>query len=296
MSRFSEALKSGRFVVTTEISPPKGVNISKNLGESEALRVVDAINVTDQQASVMRLGPLSLCRILKEKGFEPICQFTCRDRNRIALQSDLLSAYVLGLENILCLTGDPTGTGDHPEAKAVFDLDAVTLLEAVKTLEGGKDLAGHPLDGNPKFFAGAAATPETPLDVEMPRMEKKVKAGARFFQTQGVYDTERFAQFMESARSLGMPVLAGIIVLKSGKMARYMNRNVPGIKVPDHLIEELDGAEDKGKKGIEIAARTIQEVKGVCQGVHIMPIDWEKKVPDIMVAAGLLDKRTTASR
>lgn len=287
MSRFAEVLKSGRFVVTAELSPPKGVDIEDALGAAHALKGVDAINVTDQQAAVMRLGPLALCRILKERGFEPICQLTCRDRNRIALQSDLLSAYVLGIENILCLTGDPTTTGDHPDAKPVFDLDVIGLLKAAKTLESGRDLAGNELKGSPRFCLGAAANPGAPLEREIPRLKEKASAGAMFFQTQAVYDPEAFEKFMEQARPLGVPVIAGIVVLKSGNMARYLNKNVPGISVPQSLIDEMDSAKDKGDKGIEIAARIIKGVKGLCQGVHIMSIGWEKRVPSILEAAGL---------
>ena len=289
MSRFSEALKSKPFVVTAEMTPPKGVDISRNLKDLKALRGVDAVNVTDQNASVMRLGPLALSRVLKERGIEPICQFTCRDRNRIALQSDLLSAYVLGIENILCLTGDPTGTGDHPDAKPVFDLTVMELLHAVKLLESGKDMAGNDLNGAPIFCLGAAANPGAPIDKEVPRMEEKVRAGVCFFQTQAVYDPDSFEEFMNAARPLGVPVLAGIVVLKSGKMARYLNSNVPGITVPQRLIDEMDRAESRVQKGIEIAARTIRAVRQMCQGVHIMPMGWEARVPEIMKASGLLD-------
>ena len=287
MSKFSDALKSKAFVVTAEMTPPKGVDISKNLEDLEALRGVDAVNVTDQNASIMRLGPISLCSILKGKGIEPICQFTCRDRNRIALQSDLLSAYVLGLENILCLTGDPTGTGDQPDAKSVFDLNVMDLVRTAKTLESGRDMAGNELEGVPTFCIGAAANPGAPIDKEVPRMEEKAQIGVQFFQTQAIYDVERFNEFRKAAKHLDVPILAGIVVLKSGNMARYMNKNVPGITVPQNLIDEMDIAQDKVKKGIEIAARIIRDVKELCQGVHIMPIGWEKQVPFIMEEAGL---------
>ncbi len=269
------------------MTPPKGVDLNRNLEDLEALRGVDAVNVTDQNASIMRLGPISLCSILKERGIEPICQFTCRDRNRIALQSDLLSAYVLGLENILCLTGDPAGTGDQPDAKPVFDLSVIELIQAAKTLESGRDLAGNELQGAPAFCLGAAANPGAPIEKEVPRMEEKVKAGVKFFQTQAVYDIERFREFSEAAKHLEVPILAGIVVLKSGNMARYMNENVPGITVPQALIDDMDNAQDRVQKGVEIAARIIRDIRGLCRGVHIMPIGWEKRVPAIMKEAGL---------
>ena len=222
---------------------------------------VDAVNVTDQNASVMRLGPLPLGKVILDRGIEPICQFTCRDRNRIALQSDLLGANVLGIHNILCLTGDPTGTGDHPDAKPVFDLSVIDLLRAATQMESGVDMAGNPLNGAPTFCLGAAANPGAPdVDVEVGRMEQKVQAGVRFFQTQAVYDPDQFARFMDKARYLNVPILAGILVLHSGRAARYLNANVPGIAVPQALIDEMDTAENKREKGIEIASRTISEV------------------------------------
>ena len=241
MSKFKEALKSGQFVVTSEIGPPKGVNINKCLDEAESIKKrVTAFNVTDLQSAVMRFGSLATCRLLLERGMEPILQMTCRDRNRLALQSDLLSAYGLGIENVLCLTGDHQQLGDHQESKGVFDLDSVQLLEAAKTLEQGKDLAGHELDGSPEFFLGAVATPEfEPLELHIVKLQKKVEAGARFFQTQAVYDAEKFKQFAKQIRGLNVPVMAGIVILKSAGMARYMNENVAGVKVPEQLIEQL---------------------------------------------------------
>ena len=289
MSRLQAALEAGKFVITAEIGPPKGVDVTEFLETAEFLRDrVDAINVTDQQSSVMTLGSLAACHLLQERGIEPIYQLTCRDRNRIALQSDLLSAYVLGIENVLCLTGDYVTLGDHPQAKPVFDLDSVTLLRAVETLQGGQDLAGKPLKGTPRFFPGAVVSPgSNPLEPQIAKMEKKVRAGAKFFQTQGVYDAEQFVHFMEQVKHLNVPVLVGIILLKSAGMARFMNRNVAGVHVPDHLIEEMAEAEDRVKTSIEIAARLIREVKDICQGVHIMSLGWERYIPAILDAAGV---------
>jgi 5,10-methylenetetrahydrofolate reductase len=249
---------------------------------------VDAINVTDQQSSVMRLGSLAVCRILKENNLEPVYQMTCRDRNRIALQSDLLSAAVFGVENVLCLTGDFVGLGDHPQAKEVFDLDSVSLLLTAKQLEAGKDLAGNDLAGIPKFCLGAVVSPAAdPLEPQIIMMEKKVKAGAQFFQTQAIYEPEKFAAFMQAIAYLNVPVMAGIVMLRSPAMARYMNKNVAGIRVPDSLIEEMEKAENRVEKSIEIAARLIQDVKSLCQGVHIMAIGWEKRIVPVINASGL---------
>jgi methylenetetrahydrofolate reductase (NADPH) len=284
-----ELVKQGKFVISAEVGPPKGVDIQEMLETAELMRGrVDAINVTDQQSSAMRLGSLATCRLLKEKGLEPVFQVTCRDRNRIALQSDLLSAYVLGIENVLCLTGDHVSLGDHPQAKPVFDLDSVSLLLAARELEQGRDLAGKELTGAPHFCLGAVVSPGAdPVEPQIIKMEKKVKAGAQFFQTQAVYEPEKFKEFMKAIAHLNVPVLVGIVLLKSAGMARFMNKNVAGVHVPDNLIEEMDGAEDRAKKSIEIAARLIKEMKPLCQGVHIMAIGWEKKVPEVLDAAGL---------
>jgi len=289
MSNLSEALKSGKFVVTTEIGPPKGVDIEEMLEDAELLRGrVDAINITDQQSSVMRLGSLATCRLLKERGLEPVFQMTCRDRNRIALQSDLLSAYVLGIENVLCLTGDYVSLGDHPDAKPVFDLDSVSLLEGATLLQQGRDLAGKELNGVPRFFLGAVVTPgANPLEPQIIKMEKKVKAGAQFFQTQAVYQPEEFEKFTNQTKHLKVPILLGIVLIKSAGMARFMNKNVAGVHVPEALIEEMDKAGDKRQQSTEIAARLIKDMKGLCQGVHIMAIGWEKMVPAVLDAAGL---------
>jgi 5,10-methylenetetrahydrofolate reductase len=289
MSKLSEALQSGKFVVTGEVGPPKGVATQEMLESAELYKgKVVAVNVTDQQSAVMRLGSLAVCHLLIDMGIEPIFQVTCRDRNRIAIQSDLLSAHVLGVENVLCLTGDYVALGDHPQAKPVFDLDSVSLLQTAVQLQQGKDLAGKELLGSPKFFLGATVTPgANPVEPQIIKMEKKVKAGAQFFQTQAVYEPEKFEEFMKAVKHLNVPVLAGIILLKSAGMARFMNKNVAGVHVPDNLIEEMEKAENKGDKSVEIAARLVNELKGLCSGVHIMPIGWEKRVPAMLAAAGL---------
>ncbi|HIE08840.1 MAG TPA: 5,10-methylenetetrahydrofolate reductase [Armatimonadetes bacterium] len=292
MSRLKEAFDSGRFAITSEIGPPKGTNVEKVLEEAERYLKgrVDAINVTDLQSSVMRLGSLVTCYLLKQRGMEPVLQVTCRDRNRLALQSELLNAAVLGIENVLCLTGDHVSLGDHPEAKPVFDLDSVQLLRAAKGLMEGRDLAGNELDGTPNFFLGAVVNPGyEPLDLQLLKMEKKIEAGAQFFQTQTVYDPKVFERFMRRAERFGVPVMVGIVFLKSPAMARYMNENVAGVRVPDEIIKELASVskEDRPKKSVEITARLIREMKDMCQGVHLMPMGWDRYVPDVLEAAGL---------
>ena len=289
MSKLKDALQSGKFVVTAEVAPPKGVDVTEMLENAELLRSrVQALNVTDQQSSVMRLGSLASCHLLIDRGIETIFQMTTRDRNRIALQSDLLSAYVMGVENVLCLTGDYVTLGDHPHAKAVFDLDSVGLLRAARSLEQGRDMSDKELKGVPKFFLGAVVTPgANPLEPQLFKMEKKVLSGAQFFQTQAVYEPAKFESFMKYAEQFKVPVLVGIIPLKSVGMARFMNKNVAGVHVPEDLIEELGKAEDKYKKTLEITARLINQMKPMCQGVHLMAIGWERKVPEILDAAGL---------
>lgn len=286
---FCEKISQGKFVLTSEIGPPKGVDIKEVLEDALLIKgKVDAINVTDLQSSVMRIGSMAICHFLKDEGIEPIFQLTCRDRNRLALQSDLLSASVLGIENVLLLTGDYPTLGDHPEAKPVFDLGSVQLLEVAKMLEQGKDMKGNALKGAPKFCVGAVVNPGAdPLEPEIIKMEKKIEAGAKFFQTQAVYDIELFKRFLDGIKHLNTTVMAGIVLLKSAGMAKYMNKNVAGVFVPDNLIKEMEEAKDKSAKSIEIAARLIKELKPLCQGIHIMPIGWDKKVPLVLDAAGL---------
>ncbi|MFH1645568.1 MAG: methylenetetrahydrofolate reductase, partial [Candidatus Omnitrophota bacterium] len=249
---------------------------------------VDAINVTDLQSAVMKLGSLTASFLLKDIGIEPIYQLTCRDRNRLALQSDLLSAASLGIQNVLVLTGDHPVRGDHPHAKAVFDLDSIQLLGVVKNLQEGKDMSGNALDGIPTFCAGAVVNPGAdPLEPELIKMEKKIKAGAQFFQTQAVYDIIKFQEFMKYAAEFNVPIIAGIILIKSLRMAKYMNENVPGIYVPEHLINEIDIAKDKSQASLGIAVRLINELKPLCRGVHIMPIGWERYLPALLDELGV---------
>jgi len=287
---FKEKIQAGKFLLTSEIGPPKGIETKTILEDAELIRGrVDAINVTDLQSSVMRLGSLAVCSLLKQKGLEPIFQVTCRDRNRLALQSDILSAAALGIENLLILTGDHPTLGDHPEAKPVFDLDSVQLLQVVKKLQEGLDMKGNKLEGAaPKFCVGAVVNPGAdPIEPQIIKMEKKIEAGAEFFQTQAVYDIKTFENLLSKIKHLKTTILAGIVLLKSAGMARYMNKNVAGVFVPDNLIKEMEETKDKSAKSIEIAARLIKELKPMCEGMHIMPIGWDKKVPLVLDAAGL---------
>jgi 5,10-methylenetetrahydrofolate reductase len=288
--KFKEKIQAGKFLVTSEIGPPKGIETGQLLEDAELIRdKVDGINVTDLQSSVMRLGSLAVCSLLKQHNFEPIFQMTCRDRNRLALQSDLLSAAALGIENVLILTGDHTTLGDHPEAKPVFDLDSVQLLQVARKLELGTDMKENKLTGIfPKFCLGAVVNPGAdPLEPQIAKMEKKIEAGAEFFQTQAVYDVKTFENFINKTKHLKTTIMAGIVLLKSAGMAKYMNKNVAGVFVPDNLIKEMEEAKDKVATSVEIATRLIKELKPMCQGIHIMPIGWDKVVPQVINQSGL---------
>ena len=291
--RISELFDNGQFVVTAEVGPPKGIHLEHLVEEATMyLKDLDAVNITDNQSSVMRTSTLATCVALKNAGLNPIYQATCRDRNRIALQSDLLGAAAMGIDNILCLTGDHTKMGDHPGAKPVFDLDSVSLLYTAAQLEKGKDLAGLELVGEPpKFAKGAVVSPiSDSVDAQLAKMERKVMAGADYFQTQAVFESEKFIKFMEQAKQFGKPVQLGVIIPKSAGMAKFMNKNVAGVHVPDEMLDELRADKEKTKAGItglEIAARIIRECRPYCQGVHIMSLGWESKIPTLLEMAGL---------
>ncbi len=292
---FKDALRSGEFIVTAEVGPPKGTDIEEMKHHIDLLKdKVHGINMTDNQSSVMRLSSLVGCHIIKEMGGTPILQMTGRDRNRMALQSDLLSAAVLGIDTVLCLTGDHITMGDHKQAKPVHDLESVQILQAARTLQSGYDLGGSPLKGAPVFCAGAVVTPEAdPVEPQLMKFEKKVKAGAEFFQTQAVYDLDSLKRFMDYAGKFDTKILAGVVLLVSAGMARFMNKNVAGIFVPAPLVSEMESVSkaDQLKKGVEIAARMIRRIKEekICHGVHIMAIGKEGTVPDILKDAGLLN-------
>lgn len=289
---FKEKINAGKYLITGEVGPPKGIGLDHLFREAESFKGrVDAINVTDIQSSCMRVGSLAVSYLLRQKGYEPIFQATCRDRNRLALQSDILSASVLGIENILILTGDHPGVGDHPQAKPVFDLNSVQLLQAAKGLTDGHDMAGNKLDGvPPKYCLGAVVNPGAdPIEPEILRLEKKVAAGAEFVQTQAVYEPEKFKVFMDMVRHINVPILAGVVVLKSASMAKYMNEHVAGVFVPQRLIEEMESTkkEDRQKKAVEVSVRLIGELKPLCRGIHLMPLGWGALAGQILDGARL---------
>lgn len=282
-----EELGSGRFVVTAEICPPRGTDTAQFLEKARLLKGrIAAANVTDNQRAVMRLSSLACSALLLKEGIDPVFQMTCRDRNRIALQSDILGAWVLGVKNILALTGDHVLAGDHREAKAVFDIDSVQLVEVISTLNKGRNMKNTELRGATGFYIGAVVAPEAePWEPEEIKFEKKINAGARFFQTQAIFDMERFKRFFEASEKFGVKILGGILLLKSAKMAHYLNANVPGVSVPLSIVEELEGATDQLEKGIEIAARQVRELKRFCHGAHIMAIGQEESVLNIIERA-----------
>jgi 5,10-methylenetetrahydrofolate reductase len=291
MSLLEEAFKKGDFAITAEMAPPKGTDLSHLIECAKGVKGrVQGVNVTDFQSAMLKATSLATCKVLKDVGLEPVLQITGRDRNRIAIQGELLSAGVFGIGNVLALTGDYTGIGDHPGAKPVYDLDSVGILQVASTLASGKDMAGNDLNGVPEFYLGACVTPRyDPLDLQIMKMKKKIKAGAKFFQTQGVYDIDTLKEFREKTKDLDAKIMVGIIPLKSAGMAKYMNKNVPGIYVPDELIDRMKNAEDKVKEGIKISAEFIRRIKeeGLGEGVHIMAIGAEKNIPLILDEAGL---------
>lgn len=284
---FKEDLRSGKFVITAEICPPRGTEAASFIEKARLLKGrISAANVTDNQRAVMRLSSLACSMLLLKEGLEPVFQMTCRDRNRLALQSDLLGAWVLGVRNILALTGDHVSAGDHREAKAVFDLDSVQLVSMISTLNSGRNMNGVELRGGTDFFIGAVVAPEAnPWEPEEIKFEKKVAAGARFFQTQAIFNMDKFKRFFDGASKSGASILGGILLLKSAKMANYLNANVPGVNVPQNLIDELEGAKDQLEKGIEIASRQVRELKKFCHGAHIMAIGQEESVVKIIEGA-----------
>ena len=285
-SNLQQKLFRGEFAVTAEVCPPKGCDTSRFIQHSKALSgIVDAINVTDNQGANMRISPLAASCLLLREGIEPILQLTCRDRNRLALQSELLGAAAMGLTYILALTGDNICFGDHKEAKAVFDLDSVQLLEAIKSLENGSDLSGKRLEGSPIFFTGAAAAPNAePFELTLFKLRKKAAAGAKFFQTQALFDTDKLERFSDAVKPLGVKTITGILLLKSAGMARFINKNIPGLRVPDEIIDELEASSNQAQTGIDIACRLARAVKPYSDGLHIMAMGREEAIPEIVRA------------
>jgi 5,10-methylenetetrahydrofolate reductase len=284
-----EQLETGKFIVVSEIQPPKGIDTGELLENAAFLKGrVDFVVVPDLQNAVMRLGSLATCHFLKQKGIEPIFQVTCRDRNRLALQSDLLSVAALAIENVLAVEGQDPKLGDHPETKPVYDLTSIDLISTIQGLQKGHDMAGNDLNGFPKFLVGAEVNPGLEpgaLELEVADMEKKIRNGASFFLTPAIFDPHLFEKFMRKVEHLKVPIFAGVTILKSAGMARYLNRVMKGILVPEETIAKLLKAPDKLKASTEIASSLIREMKNMCRGVYIIPIGWEKRVPAVLDAA-----------
>lgn len=286
-----QALAEGRFAVTAEVTPPRGADVSRTLAAAALLRgLVHAVNVTDGSRAVMRMSSLAVCRLLVEAGLEPVLQMTCRDRNRIALQADLLGAHALGIRQVLCLTGDPVRAGDQPQARAVNELEAVRLLQLVGRLNAGLDPVNGALpDGPTALLAGAAADPQSPSWSGLTaRVRRKQEAGARFLQTQMVMDPQALQRFVEEITApLGLPVLAGVFLLKSSRNALFINRVVPGARIPQGVIDRLAQASDPAAEGIAIAAEQVATYRTIAQGVHLMAVKAEERIPEILRQAGI---------
>ncbi len=287
---FADHLRSGEFVKIVEIQPPKGVDLTKFLGYAEVIRGrVDAILVPELETSIMRLSSLAASKVLSEKGFETIHHTPCGHKNRIALQSELLGAYVLGLDTVWVTRGDPPNIGDHPEAKDVFDLDVQDLLAAAKRLQEGYDLSGNDLEGAPTFTVGSSFSAGVTghiLDLEVLEIEKKIRLGVDFFISTPVFDLGHFRKVMEKIRPFKVPVMASVMILKSVGMARYINKHIDGVTVPDDIIQRMMKEPDKQKASIEITASIIKGLEDLCEGVCIVPIGWEDRVPQVLDACG----------
>ncbi|MEM7648760.1 MAG: methylenetetrahydrofolate reductase [Cyanobacteria bacterium P01_A01_bin.70] len=288
-SQLQRAAQAGEFLITAEVMPPKGSDVRHMVSMAEKLRGrVHAVNITDGSRAVMRMSSLAAAAILRQQGIEPICQMACRDRNRIALQADLLGAQALGIRNILALTGDPVKAGDQTAARSVFDLESVRLLRLIRQLNHGLDACDRPLPDQPTtLFAGAAIDPQSRSWSGLQRrFEKKLEAGAQFFQSQLIDDFERLEKFMAHiAVGCDRPVLAGIFLLKSAKNAQFINRNVPGVEIPEHIIQRLAQAADPLHEGVCIAAEQVKAARELCQGVHVMAIRREDLIPKILELA-----------
>lgn len=282
-----EKLDRGEFVITAELCPPKGPDVSSFINKAKLLKgIVDAVNITDNQRAIMRMCALAGSHIAKREGLDPILQITCRDRNRISLQSDLLGASGFGITNILALTGDYVSEGDHPQAKPVFDLDSTLLIKTISDLNNGVDLAGRRLNAETNFFIGAVVNPcAEPPEPHLVSFEKKVKAGAQFFQTQAIFEIDKFSKFINYAKRFPVKILGGILLIKSAKMARFLNENVPGVNVPRGLIDRLENSKNPLRTGVEIAREQVKELRSICHGVHIMTVGNEELVADMLKTA-----------
>ncbi len=289
MTPLEQKIRAGAFVVTTELTPPKGIDLTDLFAKADALKAcADAVNLTESPRARMAVEPKSVAHLLIDRGLEPIVQITARDRNRIAIQADLLGAALLGVGNVLFMRGDNPKNGDHPDARGVFDITTLEMLSVARSLRSGRDMTGNALKGAPHLFLGATANPGAPdLLAEAENTRRKIDAGAQFLQTQAIYDTDLLARYLDAAKLDGVALLAGVIPLKSAKRAAWLNANVPGVRVPRTLIEELERAGPAGEAavGIDIAARIVREARKLCSGVHIMAIGWEHRIPEILAAS-----------
>jgi methylenetetrahydrofolate reductase (NADPH) len=289
MSRLRESLARGQFVVTGEIAPPLGTDLSAMRASVETIGpVCDAVNVTDNQGASLHLSSLAASRVVLEMGHEPIFQQTCRDRNRLALQSDMLAAWTLGLTNLLAVTGDDPRGGDHPQAKGVFDLDSTQLAQVAAGFNDGHDMQGRPLKGATDFFIGAAMFPEAePWDVQRARIEEKIAAGVRFFQTQAIFDLDKFARATEVAHAHGAKVIAGILVLRSPRVIKFINERLAGLMVPDHIAARIERAADAAEEAVVLATEQAVALRGLADGIHVMALGLDAAVPRIVREAGI---------
>jgi methylenetetrahydrofolate reductase (NADPH) len=295
-SSFAAKIAAQQFVVTGELTPPKGTDLTKLFATADLLKnSVDAINITESPRARMAMDPRAVARLLLDRGIESIVQVTSRDRNRIAVQSDLLGAAALGLKNFVFMGGDSPAGGDHPEAKPVFDLTASGLLAAAEALRNGRDQSGNELSGTPEMFLGATANPgASKFEAEVENTRRKIDAGARMLQTQAIYHGDQLKRFIDAVKPDGVAVLAGVIPLKSEKSGPWLNSNLPGVVVPPDMLEAMERAAQAGnarQTGIELAARVVREMRGICQGVHVMAIGWEAEVPEILKLAGVNNER-----
>ena len=285
MSAKSTTLSQNKFIYTSELTPPKGIDLSKLINTASDLNMIDAFNITDNHNSKMTMAPIGLARKLIENNIEPIYQITCRDRNSIAIQSDLLAAYSLGINNILCMSGESTKYGDHPNAKDVFDINSEELIETLTKLNNGYDYANNKLDSVTKFNIGAVVNPgSNMLEKELIKFENKIKNGATFFQTQAIYDPEMLQSIIKIKEHKNIKIFAGFIPVKSVKMANYLNTKVPGINVPENIINLMESTDDPQKTCIEISKEIISEIKGMkgIDGIHIMALGWEHLIPKMI--------------
>ena len=296
MHTLAQKIESGDFVVTAELTLPKGIDLAEVYSKAAFLNHwVDAVNLTESPRALMTIAPVAVARLLLEREVESIVQMTARDRNRIAIQGELLGAAALGVRNFVFMGGDPPGKGDHPEAKAVFDLTASQMAAAARELNAGRDLSGKPLHGVPRLFYGATVNPNAAdLQAEVLNTRRKIDAGARFLQTQAVYEAGALERFLQEVRPEGVAIFAGIIPLKSARMAAWLNSEVAGIRVPQARIRQMELAGNAAaelERGIELAALNIRELAPLCQGVHIMALGWEAHIPAILQQGGIGARR-----